>query len=534
MLCEDREGTIEYARKLVAAGASVITVHGRNRDEKKQQIGDPDWDMIRRIKAAVGIPLIANGGIALPEDIEKCLTVTNADAVMSSEMSLCRPDVFRAIGSPRISVDSMVERYNQLVAKYAEVVHAPHKPYRAHLFKLLFQGLQMHPDLRSRLSEASNCAEMKAASEELAARGWEQKLLEKDPQSWLTGSWYWRYRDGKLDVKALLSNDESASSSSISSSAFSSCKGRSVEKQRELMPTVLEEVQNACEALREAEESGANNKKRNILKRRLVKAEKRKRKAIRKLATLENRAVESFETATTSPGLVSNDEEGESRQRRVVIFDCDGTLTDSLRPHIEFCHSLKAKFNLDIYLPDPTDLDGSRLIAAAPMRKFIEKAGFPKELITKCVSEYESSFSQQFKVLPFPDVPEFLRRLNERGFRLAVVSSNTSANVLAALGDELPGLFETIIGIDNGPASKKDSIRLAMKMMSVDVKGTQVLYIGDTKKDAECALDAGCQFIGVNYGFEDLQASLDVSKFPVALTVGSLEETLLGSKTLAE
>ena len=71
-------------------------------------------------------------------------------------------------------------------------------------------------------------------------------------------------------------------------------------------------------------------------------------------------------------------------------------------------------------------------------------------------------------------------------------------------------------------------------MMSVDVKDTQVLYIGDTKKDAECALDAGCQFIGVNYGFEDLQASLDVSKFPVALTVGSLEETLLGSKTLAE
>lgn len=54
----------------------MLTVHGRNREEKGQTIADVDWEMVKRIKAAIKVPLIANGGIATPEDIETCLNTT--------------------------------------------------------------------------------------------------------------------------------------------------------------------------------------------------------------------------------------------------------------------------------------------------------------------------------------------------------------------------------------------------------------------------------------------------------------------------
>jgi len=60
-------------------------------------------------------------------------------------MSLVSPyDVFRAPGSPRACpVDSQVVRYLDLVAKYEPVMWNAYKPVRAHLFKMLFPGLQV-------------------------------------------------------------------------------------------------------------------------------------------------------------------------------------------------------------------------------------------------------------------------------------------------------------------------------------------------------------------------------------------------------
>ena len=85
-LLPDKPATVEYAQRLVAAGASALTVHGRTKDMKAQLTGCPDWDYVRQVKAAVGVPVIANGGVGCPEDLERCLATTGCDAAMSSEV----------------------------------------------------------------------------------------------------------------------------------------------------------------------------------------------------------------------------------------------------------------------------------------------------------------------------------------------------------------------------------------------------------------------------------------------------------------
>eukprot|EP00617_Octactis_speculum_P021488 CAMPEP_0185751124 /NCGR_PEP_ID=MMETSP1174-20130828/9873_1 /TAXON_ID=35687 /ORGANISM="Dictyocha speculum, Strain CCMP1381" /LENGTH=432 /DNA_ID=CAMNT_0028427955 /DNA_START=35 /DNA_END=1334 /DNA_ORIENTATION=- len=196
-LLPDQERTIDYARRIVEAGASILCVHGRTRDMKQQQTSAADWSLIKRIKEAVRIPVIANGNIARPEDVDDCLNVTGVDAVMSSEMSLCFPDVFRRVEVPQLPPEAMVEEYLALVQRYP--VHNAHKVVKAHLFKLLYPALRRHPDLRERLGQASHVDQIHAITRELSERGNGFTGFE---DRWFTECWYFRYRtplDGALN-----------------------------------------------------------------------------------------------------------------------------------------------------------------------------------------------------------------------------------------------------------------------------------------------------------------------------------------------
>lgn len=77
------------------AGIQAIAVHGRTRACKYG--GEAEYDMIRRIKQAVGIPVIANGDIDSPEKARRVLEYTGADAVMIGRPAQGRPWLFGQI-----------------------------------------------------------------------------------------------------------------------------------------------------------------------------------------------------------------------------------------------------------------------------------------------------------------------------------------------------------------------------------------------------------------------------------------------------
>ena len=83
---------LEFARMAEQAGADALTVHGRTRAQQYE--GTADWDAIAEVKAAVGIPVIANGDAASPEAAQALLCHTGADAVMIGRGALGDPWIF--------------------------------------------------------------------------------------------------------------------------------------------------------------------------------------------------------------------------------------------------------------------------------------------------------------------------------------------------------------------------------------------------------------------------------------------------------
>lgn len=111
--------TLEFVRMLEQSGCSLITVHGRTRDNTTHN-GPCDWSAIRACVDAVGIPVIANGAVHSADDARRCLEETGAVAVMGATGLLHDPRMFSrtAVGSAPREPFALAREYLRFVAQY--------------------------------------------------------------------------------------------------------------------------------------------------------------------------------------------------------------------------------------------------------------------------------------------------------------------------------------------------------------------------------------------------------------------------------
>lgn len=173
---------LRVARMAESAGVQALAIHGRTRACGFS--GEAEYDTIAEVKAAVGIPVIANGDIDTPPRVKQVLEYTKADAVMIGRAAQGRPWLFREVlhyletgeEPPPPQVEEihrvLLEHLSDLYAFYGEFTGV--RMARKHI-SWYTKGLAGSAAFRHSMNRLETAAEQLAAVDEfftqLAARG---------------------------------------------------------------------------------------------------------------------------------------------------------------------------------------------------------------------------------------------------------------------------------------------------------------------------------------------------------------------------
>lgn len=210
---------------------------------------------------------------------------------------------------------------------------------------------------------------------------------------------------------------------------------------------------------------------------------------------------------------------------QLVIFDLDGTLTDSAKGIVSsFRHALGS---VGAVVPDG---DLAPMVVGPPMHHTLRQLGLG-EHTDAAIAAYRSDYRTRGWAINrlFDGIPALLADLRAAGVRLAVATSKaepTAQRILAHFG--LDDHFEVVAGasVDGSRATKADVVAHALAQLAPQPE--RVLMVGDRSHDVEGAAEHGIDtvVVGWGYGRQDFDGPEGLTPKAHVSTVDELREVL--------
>lgn len=210
---------------------------------------------------------------------------------------------------------------------------------------------------------------------------------------------------------------------------------------------------------------------------------------------------------------------------QLVIFDLDGTLTDSAEGIVA-----SFRYALDAVGAEVPEGDLAGLVVGPPMQHTLRALGLG-DRADEAIAAYRKDYTTRGWAMnrPFDGIPELLADLSATGVRMAVATSKAEPVAQRILAHfELETHFEVIAGasVDGTRATKKDVLARALELLHPVPE--RVLMVGDRSHDVEGAAEHGIDtvVVGWGYGRGDFDGPGAAAPLAHVATVAELREVL--------
>jgi phosphoglycolate phosphatase len=213
---------------------------------------------------------------------------------------------------------------------------------------------------------------------------------------------------------------------------------------------------------------------------------------------------------------------------KVILFDLDGTLLDTLEDLAEAVNAALRKRGLPLHSTDEYRKmvgHGVRnLVTVALPEAFRANEAF----IDSCLADFKAYYTEHIDVHthPYPGIPELLSRLHESGSRIAVASNKFQEGTERLIAEFFPGIpFVAILGNRPGYPLKPDPEIVGEVLRKADASPAGAILVGDSSTDMLTARNGGIRSIAVTWGYRPMTAT---PEYPAVSSVEELAALLLG------
>ena len=187
---------------------------------------------------------------------------------------------------------------------------------------------------------------------------------------------------------------------------------------------------------------------------------------------------------------------------RAVLFDLDGTLTNTLEDIADAMNGALRSFGLPEWKTDDYRYlvgDGVKVLARRAVRE-------RQELADAVAAAYQARYEthSRVKTRPYDGIPELLKTLTDTGMPVCVLSNKPHADTLQVLKYYFPNIgFSRVLGQTDRFPVKPDPAGALWMAKELGIAPGQFAYLGDTATDMRCASRAGMHPVGVLWGFRE-------------------------------